>query len=55
MVVMERGGLGIEPCFSEPALYTPSMQMTVCKLAAYLENDSDHEIPKQLNLCEVLG
>lgn len=22
--------------------------MTVCKLAAYLENDSDHELPKQL-------
>ena len=26
MVVMERGGLSNEPGFSEPALYTPSMQ-----------------------------
>lgn len=26
MVVMERRGLSNEPCFPEPALYTPSMQ-----------------------------
>lgn len=27
----------------------------VCKLAEYLESDSGHELPKQLNACEVLS
>lgn len=30
-------------------------RMMVCKLAAYLENSSDLELPKQLNPCEVLS
>lgn len=29
-------------------------RMMVCELAEYLENDAGHELPKQLNLCEVL-
>lgn len=33
---------------------TFAYRMTVCKLAAYLENNSDLELPKQLNPCEVL-
>lgn len=45
----------MSPTFLNQHFIPHLCRMTVCKLAADLENGSDHGLPRQLNPCEVLS
>jgi len=45
----------MNPAFLNQRFIPHLHRVTVCKLAGYLENDSGHELPKQLNPCELLS
>lgn len=43
------------PRFPKQHFISHLCRMMVCELAEYLESDSGHELPKQLNAREVLS